>query len=207
MTAEITDDLLVAGMSSNGAWNYRQLHLLGVEFPLKRKWRRRLLGKKITAAGIDEFLRLKNAHLKKGYKQPQKKQKRKKKKRLAKVSVPVMSLEDKSGLMLLCESPIERQLLQALFSAKTPIDGIVPQHHVGPYRLDFAVMGEGMRPIGIECDGHDFHEKTKEQAARDKRRDRYFVGKGWRILRFTGSEIYKSPQSCVREIIKLAVTK
>lgn len=45
----------------------------------------------------------------------------------------------------------------------------------------------------IECDGHDFHERTKEQAARDRDRDRPVQEMGWRIMRFTGSELYREP--------------
>ena len=45
--------------------------------------------------------------------------------------------------------------------------------------------------MAIECDGHDFHEKTKEQAQRDKEKDRILQANGWLIARFTGSEIYK----------------
>lgn len=75
------------------------------------------------------------------------------------------------------------------------------------YRLDFAVTierdesGGGdrftYRRIAIEVDGHDFHERTKEQAQRDKARDRNLVSDGWQILRYTGSEIYASPEEIV----------
>ncbi len=55
--------------------------------------------------------------------------------------------------------------------------------------------------ILIECDGHEFHDKTKEQAAADKARDRRVVALGHRIMRFTGSEIYASPQKCFNEVV------
>lgn len=54
--------------------------------------------------------------------------------------------------------------------------------------------------LAVECDGHEFHEKTKEQAARDKRRDRDMVKKGITVLRFTGSEIWKDTSKCMNEI-------
>jgi very-short-patch-repair endonuclease len=63
------------------------------------------------------------------------------------------------------------------------------------YRPDFAFIGDRLR-LFVECDGHDFHEKTKAQAARDKRRDRAFVMAGWTVLHFTGSEIWKNARSC-----------
>jgi uncharacterized protein DUF559 len=54
--------------------------------------------------------------------------------------------------------------------------------------------------VVVECDGHDFHEKTKEQAARDKSRDRDMLAQGYRVLRFTGSEIHNRAEKCAMEI-------
>lgn len=76
------------------------------------------------------------------------------------------------------------------------------------YRLDFALFyernwGEEEIKIAIECDGHDFHEKTREQARRDKARDRYLQSKGWVIARYTGSEIVKDAEAIVDEIDRL----
>jgi hypothetical protein len=52
----------------------------------------------------------------------------------------------------------------------------------------------------VECDGHDFHERTKEQARRDRSRDRYMTSLGFRVLRFTGSEIHRDAEACAQEI-------
>ncbi len=52
----------------------------------------------------------------------------------------------------------------------------------------------------IECDGHDFHEKTKKQAARDKRRDRTLQSSGYKVFRFTGTEITRDSLSCAEEV-------
>jgi hypothetical protein len=54
--------------------------------------------------------------------------------------------------------------------------------------------------IGIECDGHDYHERTKAQAAKDRSKDRRLKFKGLDVLRFTGSEITRSPERCVDEV-------
>lgn len=54
----------------------------------------------------------------------------------------------------------------------------------------------------VEVDGHEFHEKTKEQAQRDKRRDRMLVKAGFTALHFTGSEVYRSPKKVVDEIVE-----
>ena len=80
---------------------------------------------------------------------------------------------------------------------------ISPQHCIGEWRVDFLIAAHyrgAWAKIVIECDGHDFHEKTKEQAARDKRRDRDLVAAGCKVLRFTGSEIYRDPRACFVQI-------
>ena len=42
----------------------------------------------------------------------------------------------------------------------------------------------------VECDGFDFHERTKEQASRDRRRDRALQRAGFKVYRYTGSDIW-----------------
>lgn len=79
---------------------------------------------------------------------------------------------------------------------------IIPQFQVRELRLDFALFNrsEPSVKIAIECDGHNFHERTKEQAQRDKSRDRALQTAGYKVLRFTGSEIYRKPMDCAREV-------
>ena len=48
--------------------------------------------------------------------------------------------------------------------------------------------------MAVELDGHDFHEKTKEQSKNDKERDRILQSHGYFVARYTGSEIYNNPQ-------------
>lgn len=85
---------------------------------------------------------------------------------------------------------------------------IVPQFAVDEYRVDFALFNRAERSvkIAIECDGHDFHERTKEQAQRDKSRDRAIQMRGFKVLRFTGSEIYRKPMDCAREVYDAVFT-
>jgi very-short-patch-repair endonuclease len=63
---------------------------------------------------------------------------------------------------------------------------------------------EGLVCLAVECDGHDFHERTKEQAARDRSRDRALQAAGYTVMRFTGSELYRDPMRCVREVLEWA---
>lgn len=80
---------------------------------------------------------------------------------------------------------------------------ITPQAGIGKYRADFLLwfsIGRHHGGVIVECDGHDFHERTKEQAARDKRRDRDLLAAGYPVMRFTGSEIYKDPIGCAEQV-------
>lgn len=72
------------------------------------------------------------------------------------------------------------------------------------YTLDFYVYAIGPDrevQIDVECDGHDFHDATKAQAMRDRRRDRFVQRGGFEVLRFTGSEIANNADGCVAEIV------
>ena len=84
---------------------------------------------------------------------------------------------------------------------------IIPQCPIGKYRADFLIDNyysmKMKRTVGlvIECDGHDFHERTREQAQKDKLRDRTMQADGFLVFRFTGSEIWKSSGMCVIDAI------
>jgi very-short-patch-repair endonuclease len=82
-----------------------------------------------------------------------------------------------------------------------------PQFEIGSYRVDF-LFGMSTRPelkdcMVIECDGHEWHEKTKEQAARDKARDRYLQTRFGGVVHFTGSEIFKDANLCLTDAFKV----
>lgn len=117
------------------------------------------------------------------------------------------------------ESPIEQLLIVALnptlFGFEYDKDiGVIQGYRVqlqeevktrrGLYRVDILITvtmpgGRALR-LAVECDGHAFHEKTKEQAAHDKQRDRALAEIGLRMLRFTGSEIWRDPWACAEEV-------
>lgn len=135
-------------------------------------------------------------------------------------------------LMEHCESPIERALLAAVlitadfevnffqlpFEMFTrPAFHIHPQFEIEKFRIDFqftlqlwdhsAKTLTKFYSVLVECDGHDFHERTKEQARRDRAKDRFFQHSGLPLLRFTGSEIYKDPFKCANEIHRFLVVR
>lgn len=119
-----------------------------------------------------------------------------------------------------CESPIEAMLAAALLFTDRLTPNLsplilalhceindygdkarllIPQFKLNDYRIDFAYLEQDVL-VCIECDGHDFHERTKLQAARDKQRDRNIQAAGYPILRFTGSEIWNDPFYCATQI-------
>lgn len=89
--------------------------------------------------------------------------------------------------------------------------GAMPQAPVGVYRADFLFLGViadsddkadwKVIPLVVECDGHDFHDRTKDQVRRDKQRDRDMLALGYQCMRFAGSEIWRDPMSCLNEAI------
>jgi len=59
----------------------------------------------------------------------------------------------------------------------------------------------------VECDGHDFHERTKEQAEHDRSKDRAIQAAGIPILRFTGREIWRDPVMVALEIFNFILSR
>jgi len=111
------------------------------------------------------------------------------------------------------ESPIERIAFMYLIKAANenfpPMAlRIEEQFRVGPYKVDFMVIHRDTDTyIAIECDGHEFHEKTKEQAARDKKRDRYLAKKGIIVLRYTGSQICSNPMEIYNDVCQIILDR
>lgn len=80
---------------------------------------------------------------------------------------------------------------------------VFPQCLVNGHRVDFVICHkideDAYKWVAVECDGHDFHERTKEQAARDRSIDRKLQADGFVVMRFTGSELFRDPLKCVKE--------
>lgn len=53
--------------------------------------------------------------------------------------------------------------------------------------------------LAIECDGHKFHQKTKEQVQYDNEREFDLKMAGYEVLRFSGSQIYNDPFKCAED--------
>lgn len=75
------------------------------------------------------------------------------------------------------------------------------------YRVDFAIVSTddaSLPRVAIECDGHDFHDRTPGQASRDRARDRHLTDHGWTVIRFTGADICGDPIGCANSAFNTA---
>lgn len=126
-----------------------------------------------------------------------------------------------------CESPIEQLMALELddveyyFIASDTIEIIGNNRQVDikcdnkKYRVDFLIEiafkynGEykNILKLIIECDGHDFHEKTKQQVIKDNKRDRDLQNEGYEILHFSGSEVYNNIFYISKDIKKYIIKK
>lgn len=82
---------------------------------------------------------------------------------------------------------------------------IYSQAQIGRHRVDFLIVAlfqdrPALHFLVVECDGHDFHERTKEQARRDRSRDRDLLIGDRKVMRFTGSEIHSDAEKCAAQI-------
>ena len=125
-----------------------------------------------------------------------------------------------------CKSPIEKILALAyeivIYDIGFPeceLLQLYPQEEIvvddKRYYADFLLDTENVGGIKrdhplkliIECDGHEFHEKTKEQVILRNERDLSLKMAGYDILHFSGSEIYRNPFECAVKIFDYAVSK
>lgn len=115
-----------------------------------------------------------------------------------------------------CESPIEQMLYLPLNELANSLinneyascASVLPQYPIEcggkKFRVDFLfqvlLKDDYCMKFVIECDGHEFHEKTKEQVRKDKQRERYLMSDNHTLIRFAGSEVYKDPYRCAEEV-------
>lgn len=88
---------------------------------------------------------------------------------------------------------VQRQI----FILDWPVDFLISSG-LGQYRRRARLV--------VECDGHNFHERSKEQAMRDRSRDRALQEAGYTVFRFTGAELWRDPCACADQVIKWAET-
>lgn len=126
-----------------------------------------------------------------------------------------------------CESPIEAIFNFAMEIMLFDRADEVPQLYIEPqyeiiangknYRSDFCFdtqngfdeeyRYENEYKLIIECDGHNFHEKTKEQVKYNNERDFNLKQAGYDVLHFSGSQIYNEPFPCANKTIDYILSK
>jgi len=120
-----------------------------------------------------------------------------------------------------CASPPERAMLYALaIVAWEWADGVLlrvdriargllatravhveiePQAQLGEDRVDFLLTMSLRVPeahpksaqMVVECDGHEWHERSPEQARHDRARDRRLQARDLAVYRYTGSDVWR----------------
>lgn len=102
-------------------------------------------------------------------------------------------------LHLINPTPIEETFAVELATRDIPF---IHQYPVGKYILDFAIESSGIK-IDAECDGDQFHKKTRQQDIRDRVRDQFLMKRGWLPIRISGWHITKNVSYCVDKIQEL----
>ena len=110
-------------------------------------------------------------------------------------------------------SPIEIIFLVAFYIYTKGSIYINPQERIEignkVYYADFSIsfdyfvnnsFNEDFKLV-IECDGYEFHQKTKEQVDNDNQREYDLKMQGYNVLRFSGREIFKYPMQCIEKLI------
>lgn len=132
------------------------------------------------------------------------------------------TLEDISVMIEDCESPIEKILYVALISTLNSYDlflyienQTLIESNGRKYYADFTISHDEMLNwdlredfmLVIECDGYEFHQKTKEQVDNDNQREYDIKMAGWEIIRFSGREIYNNPIECAKKVMRYIAIK
>jgi len=71
------------------------------------------------------------------------------------------------------------------------------QAPIGPYVVDFVIHE---RSLIIEVDGE--HHFTPDGIEHDAKRDRWLVGKGYKVVRINTGELSDSFDGCIEEILR-----
>ena len=98
------------------------------------------------------------------------------------------------------QSPIERRLYNAL---KRKGYKIKTQVRCGKYFIDIALP---RHKIAIECDGKPYHS-SYNQKQHDARKNKFLRDHGWKVLRFSGSQINGKLKWVLSKIEKLTINR
>lgn len=115
----------------------------------------------------------------------------------------------------ICQSPLEQALFLVLKEEKINAElqrrinrngesseNIIPIDKAKILTIpDFYIENNGKK-VCLYADGHTYHERTEEQALRDRNIDRELQNLGFIVLRFTGKEIREKMENVISTIKK-----
>jgi very-short-patch-repair endonuclease len=89
---------------------------------------------------------------------------------------------------------------------------IKPQARIAEFRIDLLLTMQSItegpdglsvvtKQLALEADGAEFHDRTQEQAIRDRKRDRQLQSQGLSVFRFAGGEVWRDVFGCARETV------
>ena len=118
-----------------------------------------------------------------------------------------------------CDSPIEKILLYGLMEYSDylwigyeykpqQVIRVNGKRYIADilFDMDFYCVDKPYKLV-IECDGHDYHETTKEQVEKRNVRDMELKKAGYDVLHYSGSQIFKNPYKCAKEITEYIMVK
>ena len=95
------------------------------------------------------------------------------------------------------ESPIEAMFMEGLISRG--LWDFEAQYQIQKFRVDICFVAA---KVVVEIDGHDFHS-SKEARDSDTTRDRSLMAGGWRVIRFTGSQVHRNVDKCLDDLERI----
>lgn len=112
-----------------------------------------------------------------------------------KLSISLAIMESLGDLFIYKKTSIEKCMANAMINTNLPI--VEEQYEIGTKRVDFAYPAQ---KLAVECDGYKWHKQDKGQIEKDIERDKYLAKKGWRVLHFSGVQIRRNIEGCIKEI-------
>lgn len=100
--------------------------------------------------------------------------------------------ENKENILLFSQAPIQIEDKKYFADFLYQEDEYVNKFNTG-------------RKIIIECDGYEFHQKTKEQVKRDNEREFDLKMARYEVIRFSGSQIFNNPLKCAEDTYNFIV--
>ncbi len=78
---------------------------------------------------------------------------------------------------------------------------LIPQYRIQIFqRIYFVDFYEPNYHIAVELDGYMYHEATRQQTLRDKKRERDLTKHNIKVFRFTATEVTDNPVECLKQV-------